>query len=115
MLKDYGVMYDYADNELYKGVIQVIPSEAVVEGQTREEGEDVVFLHLDVRQWNKTTLKLLRKDLENVLKKSLENDVDCVSFVVPNTIGTKFHKMLRPLDYERSLDYSHTLGGWFTE
>jgi len=109
----YGEKYEFADNERYHVIIHVIESEEV--GKGVKGGEDTVFVHLTVRKWDKTTLKLLRQDLENILNRSYELGIECVSFVVPKSLTTKFHNLLKPTDYEMDMPNDNILGGWYTD
>ena len=77
-------------------------------------GERMLFLHISVDDWNKSTLKALREDLEQVLDMCMELGVETVSFVLPKNMSTKFHSLVRPLDYE-FIEGENIIGGWYTD
>lgn len=79
-----------------------------------EEGVMCLFLHLSVKNWSKSVLKDLKADLDDILKLAASYDIESVSFVVPKQIGTKFHKMVKPLSYE-IYEQGYIIGGWYTE
>lgn len=80
----------------------------------REGGVDNLFLHLEVSDWSKSLLKELRPILGELLDLAKEREIESISFVVEKERGTKFHSLLRPLDYELEVD-GNIVGGWFTE
>lgn len=99
----------YADNDRYR---------ARIESVSPGEGEpEEAFLHLDVHEWNKTTLKLIRQDLEDILSQAHDMGLDCVAFYLHKDITTKFHNMVKPLDFEEPIpDYpDYIVGGWLID
>ena len=99
-------VHTYADNDRYTAKIETIGV----------EGDREVFLHIDVSKWNKTTLKLIQQDLDDVLYKAYTLGFDCVSFYVDKETTTKFHHKVKPLDYEVPMNNNgeYIVGGWFT-
>lgn len=80
-----------------------------------EEGGEVnLLLHLEVGNWSKEVLQELRQDLDSIIDLAGLYDIQSVSFVVPYEVGTKFHKLIKPLDYEIEEERG-IVGGWFTE
>lgn len=94
----------YIENDKYKVVL--------------EEGlgnEDVfIFLHLEIHVWNKTVLLELREHLYNLLKLLKEDGHLLTGFYLEWGGETKFHEMLRPLDFKVE-EGGHTYGGWYLE
>jgi hypothetical protein len=97
----------YADNDSYK---------AILEWGEEKGGEVYLFLHLDVYNWNKKVLKTLRKELDVVMKRAFLNGVDYVSFYLPKKKTTKFHNLIRKLDFEVEMDGNkdYLVGGWYS-
>ncbi len=80
-----------------------------------EDGESYVFLHLQVTLWNKSVFKELKLLLEEVINLAAANGYSKLNFYVEKDVGTKFHNMLKPLDYEQEFNNGrHIAGGWFT-
>lgn len=78
----------------------------------KEGGDTYVFLHLDVHKVSKDVIKDIRKDLDVVLEQARNNGIETVDFALPEGSSTKFHNMIRPLDYEVRNEI--VVGGWFT-
>lgn len=90
---------------------------ADIEFKTSGDGGRYAYLHLEVKKWNKTVLETLREHLRFLLDEMYEAGFDSLSFYLKKGHPTKFHNMVRPLDYETDFgpNSDYTLGGWLTE
>lgn len=83
-----------------------------------EEGGGETFLHLDVYKWNKTTLLMLREELDQIIEECANKGKEVVSFYLPVSWSTKFHEMVKPTDFEVEFDdgvNDYIARGWFTK
>lgn len=102
-------IYTYVKNDEYVIKIEMV--------RPKGGGPETAFLHLDVEQFNKTVFKKIRQNLEDIRKEFLENGIEVVSFYIHKDITTKFHNMLRPLDFCVPMighEDQYLVGGWYT-
>ena len=94
--------HTYADTQDYKCVL--------------EAGEDFVFLHLDVHNWNKTVFKTLKVDLQNILRMGYEEGHDYIFVYGNNKKIFKMANMVHPLvdDHVLFANDSYELMAWKT-
>lgn len=94
----------YEDNDRYTLVLE----------KGTKNGESFVFLHLDVHKWNKSVLKEIRLILKEVGLFLYSEGHDITGFYLENNNNTKFHEMVRPLDFKIE-ESNNTFAGWYLE
>lgn len=77
-------------------------------------GEGCLFLHLQIKNWNKSVLLELRSLLELCLQSAYDNDVASVSFLTDNEKTIRFANMVRPVDYKNEYSSGQYALGWFS-
>lgn len=99
-----GFKKEYTDNDWYRGFI-----EAYAE-------DNVIFLHLEVKQWNHTALKIMREDMDNILTKAWDLGLDYVCAYGNDPKARKFLNLIKPTDFEQSFgpQNMNTLSVWET-
>lgn len=82
-----------------------------------DESGEHVFLHLDVRNWNKSVLKDVRLLVELVREEYKSKGYVAVFATADNDKTVKFWNKIRPCDHIRAFgpDNRFTLGAWETE
>lgn len=99
-----GERHVYEENENFRVTME----------KGEEGGERFIFLHLDVFKWNKTVLKEMKEMLQEIGLLLYGAGYDITGFYLAHNQNTKFHEMLRPLDFKIN-EGGHTFGGWYLE
>lgn len=94
-------LHTYADFDRYKCQLEI--------------HDGLVFLHLNVRKWDKTTLKMCREDLEDILSKAYDQGLDFIFFYNHGGKQLKFANLVKELDEVQTLEDGFILGAWSTD
>jgi hypothetical protein len=80
-----------------------------------EESNNLIFLHLTIKSWGKSTLVSIREGLEGVLLHFKELGHDVIFMYSKEEKSVKFWQLVKPCFTVEPLGHSGYLGAWLTE